>query len=327
VAVDWNTTVGNGQSLTPEQIRASGALELARAVTDAAGVWYNLTKDVSCYDFGDSATATDDLGRGHRAGVAPPTSSLHSGASALHGGHWDAKMRTTASAATSPESPPPVPGGARCAACPPCDECPTCPVQYCDVSESAADCSYDGALTKTFSWEGITCNEALSQIAVHGVGRDLYWPPAVPERNFTVASVVGPRGLQPGWCADYYGSLGLRGSPVVMDRWSTWMEAYYGGRDLSTHTNIVWSNGALDPWSGQGVYPPGGGSGGPMVQNISADGSQIALVLDLGAHHLDLMFSDARSPPCFREARAIETRMIVQWCQQAYDAHAPAHGR
>ena len=29
------------------------------------------------------------------------------------------------------------------------------------------------------------------------------------------------------------------------------MTAYYGGRNLSHHRNIVWSNGALDPWSGQ----------------------------------------------------------------------------
>ena len=90
----------------------------------------------------------------------------------------------------------------------------------------------------------------------------------------------------------------------------------------TAHSNIVWSNGALDPWSGQGVYPPGGGpqAGKPMVQNISADGSQIALVLDLGAHHLDLMFSDPRNPPCFAEARKVEEKMIRQWCQEAYDA-------
>ena len=31
-------------------------------------------------------------------------------------------------------------------------------------------------------------------------------------------------------------------------------QAYYGGRDeVARHRNIVWSNGALDPWSGQGV--------------------------------------------------------------------------
>jgi lysosomal Pro-X carboxypeptidase len=42
-------------------------------------------------------------------------------------------------------------------------------------------------------------------------------------------------------------------------------------------------------------------------------------VLDLGAHHLDLMFSDPRNPPCFAAAREVEARMIRQWCQEAYD--------
>ena len=184
----------------------------------------------------------------------------------------------------------------------------------------------------------------------------------------------------------------------VHDLRAYYVQAYYGGRDVSHHRNIVWSNGtcmacawhvhgmctcmarawhvhatccgvcmacawcvhgvcmvcaqaatlccvptvpprvrqaatpcahratpcaagALDPWSGQGVYPPGGGPGGAMVQNVSADGSQISLVLDLGAHHLDLMFSDARNPPCFAAARAIEEARISRWIQEAYDAH------
>ena len=70
------------------------------------------------------------------------------------------------------------------------------------------------------------------------------------------------------------------GAPVSSDPWSGWMTAYYGGRDVSQHRNIVWSNGALDPWSGQGVYPPDGGPEGPMVQNISEAGSWDGIFLD-----------------------------------------------
>jgi lysosomal Pro-X carboxypeptidase len=33
------------------------------------------------------------------------------------------------------------------------------------------------------------------------------------------------------------------------------------------------------------------------------------------------MFTDPRNPPCFTEARKIETAKIWEWCQQAYDAH------
>ena len=83
------------------------------------------------------------------------------------------------------------------------------------------------------------------------------------------------------------------------------------------HTNIVWSNGALDPWSGQGVYPPGGGPGGPMVQNVSADGSQISLMLDLGAHHLDLMFSHPDDPKSVIEARKVELEHMHKWVDEA----------
>ena len=91
-------------------------------------------------------------------------------------------------------------------------------------------------------------------------GRDIFWPPEVPDRDYTVESIVGPRHLSSYGCAEEYADMGLRGAPMVSDAWSGWMTAYYGGRNVSHHTNIVWSNGMLDPWSGQGVYPPGGGT-------------------------------------------------------------------
>ena len=50
-----------------------------------------------------------------------------------------------------------------------------------------------------------------------------------------------------------------------------------------------------------------------MVQNVSADGSQIALVLDLGAHHLDLMFMDDADPPEATYARQVESAAIDRW--------------
>ena len=57
-------------------------------------------------------------------------------------------------------------------------------------------------------------------------------PPSsqVPARNYTVESIVGPKQITPGGCANQAGGK-LRGGPLITDRWSTWMEAYYGSRD------------------------------------------------------------------------------------------------
>lgn len=74
-------------------------------------------------------------------------------------------------------------------------------MSFCDW-EDTQECSFTANLSKTFSWEGIGCNEALSQIDIHGVGRDIYWPPQVPSRNYSVESIVGPHHLTPGGCAN-----------------------------------------------------------------------------------------------------------------------------
>eukprot|EP00928_Gymnodinium_smaydae_P035129 TRINITY_DN24779_c0_g3_i1.p1 TRINITY_DN24779_c0_g3~~TRINITY_DN24779_c0_g3_i1.p1 ORF type:complete len:667 (+),score=86.42 TRINITY_DN24779_c0_g3_i1:26-2026(+) len=289
VSVDWNVAMGNGVDLSESEIKASGVLSFAAAIADAAGVWYNVTKDKKCWNMSD---------------INP----------GMHAEHVDILQEQDLPLDSSEES------ETDCPACPPCEDCPPCPVSRCE--KTSKPCSFTGTVPKTFSWEGICCNDDLSQIDAKGLGRDIYWPPTVPSRNYSVETVVGPKGLRQG-CAETYDALGLRGAPTVSDPWSSWLTSYYGGRNVSHHRNIVWSNGALDPWSGQGVYPPGGGPDGPMVQNISKDGSQIALVLDLGAHHLDLMFPDAKNdPPCARKAREIEAQMVHRWCQEAYDSAA-----
>ena len=182
----------------------------------------------------------------------------------------------------------------------------------------AGTCDYKQGLSKTFSWRAVTCNEDLQlyNLDVTGLGHDPWWPPSVsPRHTPTTAEIVGPHRMREG-CGASESAVGLKGAPKLADPWSGWLTAYYHGADLSKASNIVWSNGLLDPWSGGGVYPPGGGIDGPMVQNITADGSQIALLLDLGAHHLDLFFSDPADPPCAVQAREIEAKMIERWAQE-----------
>lgn len=46
----------------------------------------------------------------------------------------------------------------------------------------------------------------------------------------------------------------VRGYPVTNDPLSHWVDEYYGGKKAtSTASNIVFSNGQLDPWSSGGV--------------------------------------------------------------------------
>jgi lysosomal Pro-X carboxypeptidase len=85
-----------------------------------------------------------------------------------------------------------------------------------------------------------------------------------------------------------------------------WALDYFGGYDIEKDflgmTNIVWSNGELDPWTAGGLR-----------SNVSADGSAIALFIEKGAHHLDLRPPNELDPPSVTEARAIEMANIKKW--------------
>ena len=239
-SVDWANATGNGNNFTREALLQTGVLRLAAAVTEAAGVWYNVTKDKTCYEISSPYGATP--ARATRAREMQPIRP--------HGASGSTTTPTAPIAPTTPATGHTATGhtsGPSCPVCPPCDDCPPCPVSYCDW-EDEAPCSYEPPLSKTFSWEGICCNDALSQVDIKGVGRDIFWPPShsAARRDYSVESIVGSHHLSPGsYCAEEYSPLGLLGAPLVTDAWSGWMTAYYGGRNISHHRNIVWSNGAL----------------------------------------------------------------------------------
>lgn len=67
-------------------------------------------------------------------------------------------------------------------------------------------------------------------------------------------------------------------------------------------TNIILSNGELDPWRAGGLN-----------KNVTADGSGIALYIESGAHHLDLRPPNVDDPATVTEARNIEMANIKKW--------------
>jgi hypothetical protein len=137
-------------------------------------------------------------------------------------------------------------------------------------------------------WPYQSCAEMVMPIGQYGPPNDLFYP-APWNYTETVAS-----------CQQQFGITPQR----------TWIATQFGGgpADWSDATNIVFSNGNLDPWSGGGV-----------VRNISD--TVVAIPVVGGAHHLDLRASDPRDPPGVIWARQQE----VQWIKNFLANPSPAN--
>ncbi|XP_041379579.1 dipeptidyl peptidase 2-like [Gigantopelta aegis] len=82
-----------------------------------------------------------------------------------------------------------------------------------------------------------------------------------------------------------------------------WIALNYWAQDMSAGSNIIFSNGDLDPWSVGGI-----------LRDLSE--TLTAIVISGGAHHLDLRASDPRDPPSVTEARREETAIIKKWISE-----------
>ncbi|ETM36356.1 hypothetical protein L914_16917 [Phytophthora nicotianae] len=146
--------------------------------------------------------------------------------------------------------------------------------------------SNESALDSDF-WDYIFCSEIYQPQNVDGVN-DMFWP--VPW-NFTADNEN---------CKSEWG----------IDIRPLWATTQYGGRKaLKAASNIVFSNGNYDPWSGTGV-----------LQNYSD--SVVALSVEGGAHHLDLMFSNQLDTPSVLAVREAEKQHMHKWAREFYDRKA-----
>jgi len=84
----------------------------------------------------------------------------------------------------------------------------------------------------------------------------------------------------------------------------------YGSKELHGASNIIFSNGLLDPWSSGGI-----------LRSVSK--SVIALLIPEGAHHLDLRGANEKDPQSVRDAREIEQKFIKKWIDQAHRQNSP----
>ncbi len=100
-----------------------------------------------------------------------------------------------------------------------------------------------------------------------------------------------------------------------------WIPLWSGADKLQASSNIIFSNGELDPWRGGGI-----------TKNIGS--SIYAIYIEKGAHHLDLRYviwhrkmfwrtnqiaprsPDPRDPQGVIKARKQETEIIRSWLKQ-----------
>ncbi|CAO2613801.1 Lysosomal Pro-X carboxypeptidase, partial [Lemmus lemmus] len=85
-----------------------------------------------------------------------------------------------------------------------------------------------------------------------------------------------------------------------------WITTLYGGKNISSHSNIVFSNGDLDPWSGGGV-----------TKDITD--TLVAINIPEGAHHLDLRASTAFDPSTVLLSRLLELKHMKKWIADFYE--------
>lgn len=83
-----------------------------------------------------------------------------------------------------------------------------------------------------------------------------------------------------------------------------WPAIQFWGKDIASSSNIVFSNGLLDPWH----------NGGPLVDVTD---SIVAVLVEQGAHHLDLREANPQDPESVRVARYKEINQIIKWIQEA----------
>ncbi|KAH0625232.1 hypothetical protein JD844_033542 [Phrynosoma platyrhinos] len=83
----------------------------------------------------------------------------------------------------------------------------------------------------------------------------------------------------------------------------SWILTSYGGKNISAHSNIIFSNGGLDPWSAGGV-----------TKNITD--TLVAILIPEGAHHLDLRSNSPFDPVSVLQARLLEVHYMRLWLQQ-----------
>ncbi|XP_053417134.1 lysosomal Pro-X carboxypeptidase isoform X2 [Nycticebus coucang] len=134
----------------------------------------------------------------------------------------------------------------------------------------------------SLGWSYQACTEIVMPFCTNGID-DMFEPHAWNLKEFS---------------DECFKQWGVRPSP-------SWITTTYGGKNINSHTNIVFSNGELDPWSGGGV-----------TEDITD--TLVAFTISEGAHHLDLRARNALDPMSVQLARTLEIKHMKNWIRDFF---------
>jgi hypothetical protein len=293
LAVDWDSVelVGkNGIGVTNSISfqNSSDVAGLLTSVRDAVSIWYNITKDVPCYNISQAAPNSRTMKSTSRKAALPFASSLSSLVSRPladdNNKFYDSLTHI---------------------------------VRLNSKFDPAKQCRE--AIIEQKSWGPLCCNDEMNLVITEarGMGKDFFWPPSHPKWVKTYQDMIANVTFEP--CPDPYGIYGYSNEPY--EPLSKRLDTYYGGISMQGHSNIVFSNGLLDPWSAGGVYEDNSNPNflqeffeedTATVQNIT-ENDVVALIIPFGGHHTDLMYSSDADPNSVSEARNAEYTFIARW--------------
>ena len=149
----------------------------------------------------------------------------------------------------------------------------------------------DASASDATLWDWQYCSEMFMPTARDGV-RDIFFPQPWNETRARER------------CLDTWG----------VEPRASWADTQYGGRRLRSLSNVVWSNGALDPWSRLGVTEDS-----DFLEVLDASRGLEAVFLENGAHHLDFFWSRDDDAEDVRSARARETELVRRWIEEKHE--------
>ncbi|PIO69703.1 serine carboxypeptidase S28 [Teladorsagia circumcincta] len=146
------------------------------------------------------------------------------------------------------------------------------------------------ALGDPMGWPWQSCTEMVMPLCASGWPNDFFWK----DCPFTMEGAIEN-------CKTWFAKVGFEPS-MLRQHWPT--QNY--GTAFPSASNIVFSNGFLDPWSG------GGWSMTPKVE-----GTLVSLILKEGAHHYDLRGTHPDDTEEVKNIRKQEKAYIKKWIQKA----------